>query len=109
MFGVIETAAFGPFRSQALRDAANGAECTLHIAGVCNYDPATTVLAHFPDESHGMGRKSDDLSAGFACSSCHDAIDGRTPHNFDKDELEWYMRRSQTRTIRLAFAIGIFQ
>ncbi|WP_019272720.1 nuclease domain-containing protein [Neisseria lactamica] len=54
----------------AIRKAAKGEQCTLNIAGVCNYNPETTVLCHFLGETHGMGLKSDDLSAGFGCSTC---------------------------------------
>lgn len=46
----------------AIRKAAKGEQCTLNIAGVCNYNPETVVFCHFPSETHGMGLKSDDLS-----------------------------------------------
>ena len=48
----------------AIRKAAKGEQCTLNIAGVCNYNPETVVFCHFPSETHGMGLKSDDLSGG---------------------------------------------
>lgn len=83
----------------AIREAARGEACTLNIAGVCSYDNSTTVLCHFPSETHGMGLKSDDLSAGFGCSRCHDVIDGRSGH-LSREDKEYYMRRSQFRTIR---------
>jgi len=91
-----------------LRKSAKGQDCTLNIVGVCNYNPETTVLAHLPSEFKGMGNKSPDYCACFACSDCHDAIDGRTKwqseidaehgYNAVKHNLEWYMRRAMVRT-----------
>ncbi|HGG9251101.1 TPA: DUF1364 domain-containing protein [Neisseria meningitidis] len=92
--------------SSAIRKAAKGEQCTLNIAGVCNHNPETVVLCHFPSETHGMGLKSDDLSAGFGCRCCHDAIDGRSGH-LSREDKEFYMRRSQFRTIRRLEALGI--
>jgi len=63
--------------SQHIRRAAQGERCTLQIVGVCNGRTDTTVLAHLPDESHGISRKSDDLSGAFGCDACHSVIDGR--------------------------------
>lgn len=89
-----------------LVEAAKGEQCTLNIAGVCNHNPETVVLCHFPSETHGMGLKSDDLSAGFGCRCCHDAIDGRSGY-LSREDKEFYMRRSQFRTIRRLEALGI--
>ena len=47
----------------------------VRIPGICNGDAETTVLAHL--NGGGMGMKRPDTSAAWACSSCHDAIDGR--------------------------------
>lgn len=97
----------GKIVSKALRDSARGEVCTVQIYGICNYDPETTVLAHLPDESKGMGTKSDDISGCYACASCHDALDGRRKEPIAQQELEWYMRRAQTRTLRRLFEKGI--
>ena len=91
----------------AIRKAARGEECTLNIAGVCSYDPETVVLCHFPSDSHGMGLKSPDVSAGFGCSSCHDALDGRSRAGLSSEDKEFYMRRSQTRTLLRLIERGI--
>ena len=32
----------------AIRNAAKGEQCTLNIAGVCNYNPETVVFLPFP-------------------------------------------------------------
>jgi hypothetical protein len=85
--------------SSKLRDSARGEECTFQIVGVCNGNPETTVLCHLPHESHGMGFKANDLSSGYGCSSCHDVIDGRVQYTFQPGDKEFYMRRSNIRTL----------
>lgn len=70
----------GP-RMTPIRRAAAGQECTLRIPGVCNFDPATTVLCHsnYLGDGKGMGLKAPDTKACFGCSACHDLLDGRRP------------------------------
>lgn len=103
-----------PIRSQKLRDSARGEDCTLNIEGVCNYDPATTVLSHLPDESHGGSRKSDDHVACYGCSSCHGFIDGsivksgRLRTQF-QEMSEWFYRRAQNRTLRRMIEKGLIK
>jgi hypothetical protein len=95
-------------RSNKIRKSAIGQDCTVQIVGVCNRNPETTVLAHYPGEGKGMGLKSSDISAGYCCSSCHDALDGRTKHaNLDQGEREFYMRRSMVRTLIKLIDAGI--
>ncbi|WP_300752196.1 nuclease domain-containing protein [Janthinobacterium sp.] len=70
----------GP-RSTPIRAAARDQDCTLRLASVCNFDPATTVLCHsnFLADGKGMGLKAPDTAAAFGCSACHDVLDGRRP------------------------------
>lgn len=96
-----------PIKSKKLRDSAKGENCTLNIAFVCNYDPSTVVLCHFPSEIAGY--KSTDLSAGYGCSSCHSVLDGATkidPPLSDANK-QYYMRRSQTRTLHRLIENGV--
>lgn len=61
--------------------AARGRDCLVRIPGVCNGNHETTVLAHYRMAgTNGMGCKPNDLQGAWACSSCHDLIDGRTHH-----------------------------
>lgn len=97
-------------RSKAIRRAAKGESCTVQIVGVCTGDTRTSVLAHFPDESHGLSRKSDDVSAGISCLACHRVIDGVDP--WPESELEyreWYLRRAMIRTWRRLIALGVVE
>lgn len=68
-------------KSTPARRAARGRDCALMIPGVCNRDPATTVLCHSNRlaDGKGMGLKAPDSAACFGCSDCHDVLDGRRP------------------------------
>jgi hypothetical protein len=62
----------------------------VRIPGVCNGDPATTVLAHYRlPGTCGVGMKPPDLLGAWACSACHDEVDRRTRHyTLSPDELK---------------------
>lgn len=63
--------------SPKLRNSARGEACTLRLA-CCNGDAETTVLAHLRYFGWaGIAQKPHDFLGVFACSACHDAIDGR--------------------------------
>lgn len=94
----------GLTRSPAIRRAAEGQDCTLRIVGVCNYDPATTVLCHL---GSGTAKRNDDLSAAFGCSSCHDALDRRVMSAELEARRDWYARRAQAETINRLAEMGI--
>ncbi|AWL07659.1 DUF1364 domain-containing protein [Massilia oculi] len=68
-------------KSTPARRAARGRDCTLMLPGVCNRDPATTVLCHSNRlaDGKGMALKAPDSAACFGCSDCHDVLDGRRP------------------------------
>lgn len=81
-----------------IRQSAKGKPCMVRIAGVCNHNPETTVLAHYRLADYcGMGIKPPDFMGAYACSACHDAVDGRVKTDLSEDEL------------RLAHAEGVFR
>lgn len=67
-------------RSKNLRNSARGKSCTLRLIGTCNGNGETTVLCHV-GRRRGMGLKSSDSMSIYACSSCHDALDGRVKYD----------------------------
>ncbi len=86
--------------SQKLRDSARGQDCTLRLPGICNFDSATTVLAHYRMAGTcGIGVKPIDLHGAWACSSCHDACDGRIKTGYSRDELRLMHLEGVMRTI----------
>ena len=70
--------------------SARGRDCTIRIPQVCNHNPETTVFSHLSGVrfGHGIGQKVADIFGAFGCSSCHDAIDGRTPTQYKRTELK---------------------
>lgn len=59
-----------------LTASARDEECLVRLAGVCNGNPETTILAHFRmSGTSGMGIKPEDWQGAFACSACHTAVD----------------------------------
>ena len=82
-----------------LRNLARGQECQVRLPGICNRNPETTVLAHFRmPGTCGMGMKPPDEQAAWACSACHDAIDGRTKSGYDKTTLALWHAHGVFRT-----------
>lgn len=80
-----------------LTKAARGRDCQIRIPGVCNFNPETTVLAHYRlAGTCGTGIKPHDEQGAWACSSCHDEIDRRT-------------RKVDSDTARLCHAEGVMR
>ena len=90
-----------------LRKEARDRECQVRLPG-CNGDTSTTVLAHFRLSGiSGLGLKSPDWLGAWACSSCHDLVDGRTAMAGLMSVVgaeEW-----NRTTVRLAHACGVFR
>ena len=95
-----------PIRSKKLRDSARGQACTLEVYSVCNGNPETTVLAHIQTMGGGMGTKADDISACFACSSCHEWLDQHK--GTEEDEL-FYTRRALVKTHIIWHQTGVIK
>lgn len=71
-----------------LRKAARGRECTIRIPGVCNFNPETSVLAHYRlSDLCGTGIKPSDLTGAIGCDNCHAAVDGRLKTEYSHEEL----------------------
>jgi len=62
-----------PKRSK-IRDSAKMQQCQVRVAGICNHNPETVVLAH--RNGAGMACKASDEDAAYACSACHEWLDG---------------------------------
>ena len=87
-------------RCKAIRDAANGEDCT-----ICGINDASTVFAHLDElwAGKGIGIKADDLGGGFfACYKCHQSYDGKLGSIPD-----WMVMRAVYRTIRRLYELGI--
>lgn len=76
--------------SHPLRTFARGKPCLVRLAGICIWDESTTILAHIRRANvAGTGQKPPDTCAVWACSACHNVIDGRAKYvpQIDLSEL----------------------
>ena len=90
--------------------AARGRDCMVRIPGVCNGNPETTVLAHYRlAGTCGAGVKPNDLQGAWACSACHDQIDGRSEAVYTQDERRLYHAEGVFRTIDILIREGILK
>ncbi|MBE2895725.1 DUF1364 domain-containing protein [Pasteurellaceae bacterium HPA106] len=90
-----------------LRKEAKQRDCQVRIAGVCNHNPETTVLAHYRLKGQcGVGMKPVDLCGAWACSACHDVIDGRVKTDIDKLQRDLDHANGTIRTIIQLFKEG---
>ncbi len=67
-----------------LRKEARGRECQIRCPNICNKDNETVVLAHLNNKGLfgvGTGQKVPDMFGAWACSACHDIVDGRAAGN----------------------------
>ena len=73
----------------------------VRLPGICNFNSETVVLAHIRLAGiSGMGMKSPDLIGAWACSACHDELDGRTHKSgLTHDELRLAHFEGMARTI----------
>jgi hypothetical protein len=85
----------------SLRKEAKGRGCMVRLPGICNFNSETVVLAHIRLAGvSGMGMKSPDLIGAWACSACHDELDGRTHKSgMTHDELRLAHFEGMARTI----------
>ena len=95
-------------RIKKIRDSARGQDCQV-LSPWCNNNPETVVFAHYRAAGEsGMGLKPDDTSGVYACSGCHDALDGRTSWD-NETEKDWYWFRAMRRTWALLITEGVLK
>lgn len=91
-------------RSKAIRSSARGESCTV-MSPVCNGNPETVVWAHSPFKAihgGGMSLKPHDIHGCYACSACHDWIDGRLGFDFHEGEqMHAFMAGNARSLVRL--------
>ena len=89
-------------RCKAIRDAANGEDCTL-----CSENHGNTVFAHLNESWAGKGMKikASDIAGMFLCFKCHSEYDN--PHR-NRDNIEdWEIMRAMYRTWKRLWERGI--
>lgn len=87
-----------------LRKTAKGRECQLRIPGICNGDPATTVLCHL--NGSGTALKSHDIHGAWGCSACHSWVDGGYVTAVNRQTRDLFHLEGVIRTQQKLFEIG---
>ncbi len=86
--------------------SAAGSPCTVRLDG-CYGGPnnETVVFAHL--NGGGMGMKAYDVHGAYCCYSCHDALDGRKPSKYSKEELLLAHLMGMKRTQEILISKGL--
>ena len=93
-----------------IRKSARGQQCQIRLAGICNHNPETVVLAHYRMAGTcGMGMKPSDIQAAYACSRCHDSVDGRLKTDLTRDELQTAFAEGVMRTQQILIKQGLLK
>jgi len=93
-----------------LTKAAQGRECQVRIPTVCNHNPETVVLAHYRMAGVcGTSMKPADLIGAWACSACHDVLDGRKRIAADRDILRLWHLEGMVRTLDILMREGVIK
>ena len=82
-----------------ITESARGQECQVRLIGICNHNDETTVFAHYRKGGlGGMGKKPKDIFGAYACSACHDVLDGRVKAEMDLFTLDSEFKSAVLRT-----------
>ena len=93
-----------------IRKSARGQQCQIRLAGICNHNPETVVLAHYRMAGTcGIGMKPSDIQAAYACSRCHDASDGRLKTDLSPDEIQTAFAEGVMRTQQILIKQGLLK
>ena len=91
-----------------IRQSARGEQCQVRVPGVCNGNPDTVVLAH--RNGAGMACKADDRDAAYACSGCHEWLDGGyVRHGVTRAERDEVHSEAIARTRLILIDKGLIQ
>lgn len=100
-----------PIKMTKIRKSAKGQECMVRLVGVCNGNAETTIFAHFRELALGCGtsHKPNDLFGAYACSSCHDVLDGRSKTAYERDWIIAEFRRAVMYTQKALLDMGLIK
>ena len=82
-----------------ITQSARNEECQVRLIGICNHNSETTAFAHYRKGGlGGMGKKPKDIFGAYACSACHDVLDGRVKAEIDLFTLDSEFKSAVLRT-----------
>lgn len=86
---------------------AKGQSCQIRLAAICNFRTDTTVPAHYSlADVSGRGIKSPSTCIAWACSACHDAVDGRVLTGISHDMVRLAHAEGIIRTLAILDSMG---
>lgn len=91
-------------KATPIRQSANGQPCQVRVPFICNGDSSTTVLAHL--NGAGLALKAHDHEAAYACSACHEWLDGGYARTHTRAERDLYHLEGVINTQRLLVEQG---
>tara|TARA_Y100001933_G_scaffold165039_1_gene163313 strand:+ start:1551 stop:1922 length:372 start_codon:yes stop_codon:yes gene_type:complete len=91
-------------KATPIRQSANGQPCQVRVPFICNGDSSTTVLAHL--NGAGLALKAHDHEAAYACSACHEWLDGGYVKTHSRAERDLYHLEGVINTQRLLVEQG---
>ena len=106
-----------PIRLKKIRDSARGMPCTVNSPW-CSYNDEETVFAHYGERGRTRPVSSWQCGSGaYACSDCHDRLDGRAEWETGpygglesaRQEREYFWFRAMRKTWRLLIINGILK
>lgn len=89
---------------------ARGRDCQVRLPGICNYNPETTVLAHYRlAGTCGVGIKPNNLQGAWCCDYCHSVCDGRikAPEGMTREDIRLAHAEGVMRTIDILVREGV--
>ena len=95
-------------KTSKIRQSARGQQCTVGVPHICNGNPETVVLAHL--NGAGMGAKHSDIHGAFACSDCHEFLDGGyVRYDVTRDERDLLHYQAIIKTQQILIEQGFIQ
>lgn len=93
-----------------LRQLARDKPCMIRLPGICNRDPATTVLAHYRLISiSGLGIKAPDILGAWACYDCHAVVDGQRTSDLTPEQRRLALAEGMARTIAQLWSMKVIR
>lgn len=95
-------------KASKIRQSAKDQLCMVGVPHICNGNPETVVLAHL--NGGGMGMKQHDIHGAYACSACHEFLDGGyVRYGITRDERDLLHCRAVLKTQQLMLEQGLIE
>lgn len=90
-----------------ITESARNQPCTVRLPFICNHDDSTTVFAHINGVRFGHGTGIKTNFGAYACSSCHDALDGRVKTGYTQEYIKLAHLEGVIETLTILISKGL--